>query len=265
MRCTFLIRYSHYPSLKNIKKTCLYLHLLPKSYFYITLSTRNKLQKFSELLSFPHVFENFSYDAPQLHGQNGEKIDLTGRWKSDFFKNTQPLILELACGRGEYTVAMAARYADKNFIGIDIKGARIWKGATEVLAKNLTNAAFLRTRIEIVAPFFAENEVDEIWITFPDPFLRDSKSNRRLTSPWFLDIYRKFLKKGGIVHLKTDSPDLYDFTLETIANDERCVLLYQNPDIYAAPLAFEELEIQTYYEAKNISGSGVSKYIRFTI
>jgi tRNA (guanine-N7-)-methyltransferase len=229
------------------------------------MSTRNKLQKFAELLTYSHVFENFSYENPQLHGQDGEKVDLKGKWHDVHFKNSQPITLELACGRGEYTVALAARFPERNFIGVDIKGARIWQGATKAVEQNLQNAAFLRTRIEIIAPFFAENEVDEIWLTFPDPFLRDSKSNRRLTSPFFLDIYRKFLKKGGLVHLKTDSPELFAFTLETIAEDKNCELLYQSEDIYAAPLAFSELEVQTYYEVKNISGSGVSKYIRFKI
>lgn len=229
------------------------------------MSTRNKLQKFAELLTYPHVFENFSYENPQLHGKDGAKVDLKGKWQKEHFKNENPITLELACGRGEYTVALAEKYSNRNFIGVDIKGARIWKGATQAIEKGLENAAFLRTRIEIIAPFFAENEIDEIWITFPDPFLRDSKSNRRLTSPFFIDIYRRFLKKDGLVHLKTDSPDLYDFTLEMIKEDEKCELLYHSDDIYAAPLAFTELEVKTYYEAKNISGSGVSKYIRFKI
>ena len=229
------------------------------------MSTRNKLQKFAKLLTYPHVFENFSYENPQLHGQDGEKIDLTGKWHEAHFKNKNPITLELACGRGEYTVALAERFPNRNFIGVDIKGARIWKGATEAIERGLKNAAFLRTRIEIIAPFFAENEVDEIWLTFPDPFLRDSKSNRRLTSPYFLNIYRCFLKKGGIIHLKTDSPDLYKFTLLTISEDPKCELLYTSQDIYAAPLAYSELEVQTYYEVKNISKSGVSKYIRFKI
>lgn len=229
------------------------------------MSTRNKLQKFSELLSYPHVFENFSYEQPTLYGKDGAVVDMKGHWDDTFFKNQQPITLELACGRGEYTVALATRYPQRNFIGVDIKGARIWQGATKVMEQSLTNAAFLRTRIEQVNQFFASDEVDEIWITFPDPFLRDSKSNRRLTSPSFLTIYRQFLKKGGIVHLKTDSPVLYDYTLEVIAGDAQCALLYQSEDLYAAPLAFSELEVQTYYEVKNISGSGVSKYIRFTI
>ena len=229
------------------------------------MSTRNKLQKFSELLSYPHVFENFSYEKPELQGEGGKKVELKSAWQTKVFKNDAPLTLELACGRGEYTVALAARYPERNFIGIDIKGARIWQGATQSLEKGLTNAAFLRTRIELVHHFFGESEIDEIWITFPDPFLRDSKSNRRLTSAWFLAIYRHFLKKGGIVHLKTDSPVLYDFTLETLAEDSQCTLLYASEDLYAAPLAYDELDVQTYYEAKNISGSGVSKYLRFTI
>jgi tRNA (guanine-N7-)-methyltransferase len=229
------------------------------------MSTRNKLQKFSELLSYPHVFENFSYEKPELQGEGGQKVELKSAWQAEVFKNDAPITLELACGRGEYTVALAARYPERNFIGIDIKGARIWQGATQSLEKGLTNAAFLRTRIELVHHFFGESEIDEIWITFPDPFLRDSKSNRRLTSAWFLAVYRHFLKKGGIVHLKTDSPVLYDFTLETLAEDPQCTLLYASEDLYAAPLAYDELDVQTYYEAKNISGSGVSKYLRFTI
>lgn len=229
------------------------------------MSTRNKLQKFAELLEFPHVFENFSYENPELVGQGGEPVELKSRWKSDVFKNDHPLVLELACGRGEYTVALAERYPNTNFIGVDIKGARIWQGAKQVLEKNLKNAAFLRTKIELLDRFFAADEVDEIWITFPDPFLKDSKSLRRLTSPFFLNIYRNILKKGGIVHLKTDSPVLYDYTLEVIQNDGQCKLLYSSEDIYHQPLAYDELEIQTYYEAKNISGSGVSKYIRLII
>lgn len=229
------------------------------------MSTKNKLQKFADLLSYAHVFENFSYENPQLHGQDGVKVDLKQKWNEAHFKNKNPITLELACGRGEYTVALAERFPDRNFIGVDIKGARIWKGAGEAIEKNLQNAAFLRTRIEIVASFFAANEIDEIWLTFPDPFLREAKSNRRLTSPYFLNIYRNFLKKGGTVHLKTDSPELYDFTLQTISEDTQCELLYHIEDIYAAPLAYSELEVQTYYEVKNISKSGVSKYIRFKI
>jgi tRNA (guanine-N7-)-methyltransferase len=229
------------------------------------MSTRNKLQKFSALLRYPHVFENFSYENPELVGENGQVVELKGQWDAAFFKNNQTITLELACGRGEYTVALSERYPHRNFIGVDIKGARIFQGATQAMEKQLRNAAFLRTRIELVNVFFAGGEIDEIWITFPDPFLKDSKSNRRLTSPWFLDVYRQFLKKGGVVHLKTDSPVLYDFTLETIENDSQCTLLYANEDLYASPLAYDELSVQTYYEAKNISGSGVSKYIRFTI
>lgn len=229
------------------------------------MSTRNKLQKFAELLEFPHVFENFSYENPELVGQNGQVVNLKSRWNAEHFANENPLVLELACGRGEYTVALAERYPELNFIGVDIKGARIWKGARQVAEKNLKNAAFLRTKIELLDRFFAGGEVDEIWITFPDPFLKDSKSTRRLTSVFFLDIYRNVLKKNGIVHLKTDSPVLYDFTMEVIDADERCKLIYSSEDIYAQPLQYEELEIQTYYEAMNISGSGVSKYIRFTI
>ncbi|MCL4162187.1 UNVERIFIED_CONTAM: hypothetical protein GTU68_051039, partial [Idotea baltica] len=137
---------------------------------------------------------------------------MRGRWREQHFGNKAPLILELACGRGEYTLALAAHFKEQNFIGVDIKGARIWKGAKMALEQQLDNAAFLRTRIEQIELFFTPEEVDEIWITFPDPFLKKGKANRRLTSASFLDRYRKILKKGGLLHLKTDDPTLYNFT-----------------------------------------------------
>ncbi|MEM6317065.1 MAG: tRNA (guanosine(46)-N7)-methyltransferase TrmB, partial [Bacteroidota bacterium] len=203
------------------------------------MSRRNKLQKFAEILTFPNVYENFDSYPPKLTGLNGEELQLSGKWREKHFQNDKPITLELACGRGEYTVALAEKYPERNFIGVDIKGARIWKGAKIALEKNLSNAAFLRTRIELIAAFFASGEIDEIWITFPDPFLRKGKSNRRLTAPKFLGHYRKILKQDGLVHLKTDEGVLSDFTLEVLAEDEQSKILYQDNDIYSKPLPIE--------------------------
>lgn len=229
------------------------------------MSKRNKLQKFAELLAFPNVLENFDAGQPQLTGENGKALDWKGKWATSYFKNEQPITLELACGRGEYTLGLARLYPNRNFIGVDVKGARIWKGARIALDEGLQNVAFLRTRIEQIAYFFAPAEVSEIWITFPDPFLKDSKSNRRLTSANFLKEYRKILKEEGVIHLKTDSPELYEFTLETLHEDPKIQLLYHDSDIYSKPLPFPELELKTYYEAMHLSGGKTIKYVRFRL
>lgn len=232
---------------------------------YEDMSRRNKLQKFAELLSFPNVYENFDAKDPELTGKDGELVDLKGKWGAAHFRNDKPITVELACGRGEYTLGLARRYPERNFIGVDVKGARIWKGANIALEEGLDNAAFLRTRIEQIALFFAPQEISEIWITFPDPFLKKSKANRRLTSANFLKEYRKILKKDGIVHLKTDEPNLYEFTMETLAADDQVEVLYHDDDIYAKPLPFPELELKTYYEMIHLSEGKKIKYVRFTI
>lgn len=229
------------------------------------MSRRNKLAKFAELLAFPNVYENFSFEKPELTNSAGEVIDLKGHWNERHFHDNKPITLELACGGGEYTVSLARRYPDRHFIGVDIKGARIWKGARVALAEQLANAAFLRTRIELIGHFFNPAEIDEIWITFPDPFLRKSKSNRRLTSPPFLQEYRKILRPGAILHLKTDDPTLYGFTLETLADHPHYQLLYHNDDIYAGPLPYEELAIRTYYEEQHLQAGKTIKYVRFQV
>ena len=229
------------------------------------MSRKNKLQKFADLLQFPNVYENYDAKDPKLVGINGIPVDLKGQWNAQHFKKDQHLVLELACGRGEYSLALAKAYPQHHFIGVDIKGARIWKGASIALEEGLENVAFLRTRIEQIELFFAAEEVDEIWITFPDPFLRKSKANRRLTSAPFLERYRKILKKGGIVHLKTDEPNLYEFTLETLEADPRTKVLYQSDDIYSSELPFEELAVKTYYEKMHLEDGKTIKYIRFTI
>ncbi len=229
------------------------------------MSRRNKLEKFAELLTFPNVYENFDPQDPKLIGQHGEEAALKGQWSAAHFLNQHPLTLELACGRGEYTLALARHYPDRNFVGLDIKGARIWKGARTALEEELNNAAFLRTRIEQVSLFFAAGEVSEIWITFPDPFLRKSKANRRLTSPRFLAQYRQILRSEGLVHLKTDEPNLYEYTLEVLNSDPQARILYCDDDIYARPLPIPELAFKTYYEQMHLAEGKTIKYIQFQL
>lgn len=226
------------------------------------MSNRNKLQKFAEILTFPNVYENVDTKDPHIKSEQGERLLLKGNWNKLHFKNDKPITLELACGGGEYTLGLAQRYPNRNFIGVDIKGARIWKGAKVALADKMDNVAFLRTRIEQIEHFFEKEEVSEIWITFPDPFLRNSKSNRRLTSPPFLDRFQNILAKDGFIHLKTDSPELYEFTLETEQEYEQVTLLYNDDDIYAKPLPMEELEIKTYYEGMHLANGKTIKYVR---
>ena len=229
------------------------------------MSKKNKLKRFAELLTLPNVFENFDAQTPGLTWKDGERVDLKGNWSEAHFGNDYPVILELACGKGHYTLGLARRFSETNFIGVDIKGARIWKGAKGAIEEGITNAAFLRTRIEQIADFFAPGEISEIWITFPDPFLRNSKTRRRLTAPNFLEHYRKILKPGGLVHLKTDSPELYAFTKEVLLEDPKVKILYEEEDIYSKPLIDEVLSIKTYYENMHLQAGKKIKYIRFTI
>lgn len=226
----------------------------------ILMSGKNKIKRFSDLLEFKNVYENFDPASDIATLSADKEQPMKGRWQEDCFKNNNPITLELACGKGEYTVGLAERYPDRNFIGVDIKGARIWKGASEALEKGLDNVAFMRTRIELIHNFFALGEVDEIWIVFPDPFLK--KENRRLTSNPFLEIYKKILRPGGIVQLKTDDPTLYEFTLETWAENKDYELLYNKDNIYADPLFTEDLTIQTYYEGKHLEAGRTIKYVR---
>lgn len=227
------------------------------------MSKRSKLEKFAENLNFANVFENYSFEDPRLFSNPETAVDFKSQWKSNYFNNTNDLILELACGRGEYSIGLAQLFPQKNFIGVDIKGARIWKGAKSALTQGLTNVAFVRTRIELLAHFFGNSEVDEIWITFPDPFLRKSKSEKRLTSTSFLNIYKAILKQGALLHLKTDDPVLYAFSLETIEQHPSYKILYNNESIYDAGLMFPELNIKTYYENMHLEKAKKIKYIRF--
>jgi len=227
------------------------------------MSKRNKLMKFAEMAEFPNVYENFDVGRPVLQTAGGKEVEMAGRWAEGHFGNNAPITLELACGRGEYTLGLARMYPNRNFIGVDIKGARIWKGAHIALQEELPNAAFLRTRIELLEQFFQPGEISEIWITFPDPFLRNSKSNRRLTSPRFLETYRRLLPSGGKVHLKTDSPELYEFSLEILQAMPEIQLLVQNSDIYAGDLPLPELALKTYYENMHLADGKTIKYLCF--
>jgi tRNA (guanine-N7-)-methyltransferase len=227
------------------------------------MSKRNKLQKFAEILAYPHVIENFDPRDPKLLGEKGMEVERKGQWAKEQFGNDLPITVELACGRGEYTVALAKENAQRNFIGVDIKGARIWKGATIAMQEGLKNVAFLRTKIEQLDLFFAEAEVDELWITFPDPF--PAKENRRLTAPRFIDLYRKVLKPGGLLNFKTDATDLFDYSVEVLEADPQVKILYKNYDIYAEPLYMPELEVKTYYEHMHLEKKKTIKFLQCTI
>ncbi len=208
-----------------------------------------KLIRFEELNSFSNVLQ-----FPE---------NMAGQW-SGFFKNTQPIILELACGKGEYAVGLGQLYTDKNFIGVDLKGNRIWVGAKKALQQNLQNVAFLRTQIDQIASYFSTREVAEIWITFPDPQLRMSKAKKRLTHPKFLRLYQQFLVPGGMIHLKTDSPDLYQFT-KTVIDLYGCTIETDHDHVYQQETISPELQIKTHYESLDIAGSNRIHYLRFSL
>jgi len=189
--------------------------------------------------------------------------DMPGQWKQ-FFKNEHPITLELACGKGEYAVGLGRLYPSRNFIGIDIKGNRIWRGAKTALEEGLNNVAFLRSQIDKVTDYFQPGEVAEIWITFPDPQLRASSAKKRLTHPRFLRLYQRFLQSNGLVHLKTDSPDLYEFTL-TVINLFGLEVIDQSGDVYANTDIKQELQIKTHYEGLDIAQSNRIHYLCFRL
>jgi len=219
----------------------------------------SKLEKFAEVDKFPNCFA-FFFD--NLH----QGFDLKGRWHSDYFQNKHPLILELGCGKGEYTIGLATQHPEKNYIGVDIKGNRIWTGAKQALEQNLPNVAFLRTRIDFIDHCFAENEVDEIWITFPDPQPQSTRQRKRLTHMLFINRYRKFLKRGGKIHLKTDSTSLYEYTLDVIRENNLRMIWHTN-DLYnnCPPDRHELIRIKTYYESLFTAKGENIKYISFAL
>lgn len=186
-----------------------------------------------------------------------------GRWSQDFFGNNHPLILELACGKGDYAIGMAALFPEKNFLGVDIKGNRLFTAANTASSKGLSNVAFIREQIDHLEEYFEEEEIEEIWITFPDPFLKNSRSRKRLTSEKFLPIYKKILKSGGTINLKTDSPQLYEFTKETIASTG-AKLLFDSANVYEDGIQDTLLMgIQTYYEKMHLADHRTIHYLRF--
>ena len=218
--------------------------------------SKGKLAKFADMANYPHVFE-YPYSAVE-----NIPFEMKGNWNKEFFKNNHPIVLELGCGRGEYTVGLGKLFPGKNFIGIDIKGARMWSGATEALQADMGNVAFLRTNIEIIDRFFAENEVSEIWLTFSDPQMK--KATKRLTSTFFMERYRKFLMPDGIVHLKTDSNFMFTYTRYLIEENKLPVEV-MTEDLYHSGLANDILNIRTYYEQQWLDRGLNIKYIKFRL
>ncbi len=219
---------------------------------------KDKLRRFAENLTFacfvqPDFEEIFRRDHP-----------LKGHWRRDFFRNDRPIVLELGCGKGEYTVALAERDPDRNYIGIDIKGARMWRGAKTATEREMGNVGFVRTRIEFIESFFAPNEVDEIWITFPDPQLRTKRAKKRLTAPSFLASYARLLKPDGTIHLKTDSKHLYNYTQAVIGRfGLPCEAA--NPDIYGSGADDDVLSVKTAYERRFLECGLPITYTRFRL
>ncbi len=211
---------------------------------------KKKLKRFAEMATFPNVIQMSTH--------------LRGRWHRDYFHNDNPITVELACGRGEYTVGLARLYPQRNFIGIDLKGARLWRGAKTAIEENLANAAFVRLPIEQLAQCFGPGEVTEIWITFPDPFLREGKAKKRLTSPRFVNIYGQIIIPGGTIHLKTDEPNLFAFTQEVIT-EMGLKLTEKIDDLYANPVGNEILAIQTSYEKRHLADGRTIRYLSFSL
>lgn len=210
---------------------------------------QKKLLRFTQIKSFSNVLE-----YPE---------NMQGNWK-DFFNNNNPIVLELACGKGEYTVGLSALYPERNFIGVEIKGNRLWAGAKISLANKTINVAFLRTQIDKINQYFKINEVEEIWITFPDPHLRKSKARKRLTHPKFLRLYKQIIKPDGLIHLKTDSPDLYYFTKMVIALYDLKIVTDHN-NLYEETDLKPELKIKTHYESLDIAKSNTVFYLCFVL
>lgn len=215
---------------------------------------KNKLQKFADMATYDHVFQ---YPFAVLKEKG---FDMRGKWNEEFFHNDNPIVLELGCGKGEYAVGLARRYPNKNFIGVDIKGARMWSGASEAVAEGIKNVAFLRTHIELITHFFAQGEVSEIWITFPDPQMK--KTRKRLTSTRMLELYREILKENGIIHLKSDSPFLYTYTRAMVQENHFPVLI-DTDDLYNSGIDDDILSIKTFYEQQWLERGKSIKYIKF--
>ncbi len=224
--------------------------------------SKNKLARFADNLEFDCLIQPNSLDVLK------QNHPLKGKWKSEFFGNDNPLIVELGCGKGEYAIGLSRIFPNKNYLGLDIKGARLWRGAKTVTDEKLRNVGFLRTRIDLASSFFDKDEVDEIWLTFSDP--QPKKERKRLSSPVFIEKYRQFLKPGGIIHVKTDSDLLYEYTLEQI-KENKFDLLVENNDIYNGFVERQQeelkniLSIRTFYESMWLKDKITIKYISFRI
>lgn len=216
---------------------------------------KKKLVHFRENLTFHHLFQPAYHHL--LFG-----FPLCSKWGKEYFHNDHPIVLELGCGKGEYTIGLARRYPEKNFIGMDIKGARLWRGAKTVQEEHLKNIAFIRQRVDFIDRFFGPGEVSGIWITFPDP--QKGKERKRMTSPGFLEKYRKVLSPGGIIHLKTDDIALFNYTLEVIGEHQHKVLL-QTTDLYRSGITDEILSIRTYYEQMWLLQGKPICYLQFAL
>ena len=223
------------------------------------MGSKNKLKRFKENETFANVFQ------PSREEVVGGEFPLKGKWRSDFFKNDNPVVLELGCGKGEYSVGLAKLNPNKNFIGIDIKGARFWRGAKTAIEENMSNVAFVRTQIELIEHCFAKDEVDEIWITFPDPQIKYKRTKHRMTNATFLENYKKVLKPNGLMHLKTDSEFMHGYTLGLLHGAGHEVI-YANHNVYKNEGAPEEVtSIQTFYEGQYLEINKAITYIQFRI
>ncbi|MEW7289906.1 tRNA (guanosine(46)-N7)-methyltransferase TrmB [Aquimarina sp. 2304DJ70-9] len=223
------------------------------------MGSKNKLKRFNENKTFDNVVEPTREEV--LNNTHGYK----GKWNDKFFKNQNPIVLELGCGKGEYTVGLAEKYPDKNFIGIDIKGARFWRGAKTAIEEKMNNVGFIRTQIELVDHIFEAEEVDEIWITFPDPQIKYKRTKHRMTNTTFLQRYKKILKSDGIIHLKTDSEFMHGYTLGLL-HGEGHEVLYANHNVYHNEGSPEVVTaIQTFYEKQYLEKNKPITYIQFRI
>jgi len=223
------------------------------------VGSKNKLKRFRENETFSNVIQ------PTREEVISNQLQLKGKWNSDFFKNNNPIVLELGCGKGEYSVGLAQKFPNKNFIGIDVKGARFWRGAKTAMETNLNNVGFIRTQIELITHCFEKDEIDEIWITFPDPQIKYKRTKHRMTNADFLENYKKILKKDGLMHLKTDSEFMHGYTLGLLHGAGHEVL-YANHNIYKNEGAPEEVtSIQTFYESQYLEVNKPITYIQFKI
>lgn len=223
------------------------------------MGSKNKLKRFKENETFSNVIQ------PTREEITNKEFHLKGKWAKEFFKNDLPIVLELGCGKGEYSVGLAKMYPEKNFLGIDIKGARFWRGAKTAVEEEMNNVGFLRTQIELIDLIFAENEVDEIWITFPDPQIKYKRTKHRLTNTEFLQKYKRILKPDGVVNLKTDSEFMHGYTLGLL-HGEGHEILHANHDVYKNEYSPEEvIGIQTFYENQYLEENKKITYIKFRV